>query len=63
MKAIKSYRPEVHGDVPPVGVKRPNIKQFLDSKVKFPLAHRIVRAPSKALRTTFSAKRPTTFFA
>ncbi len=29
VRAIKAYRPELHGDVPPVAVKRPIIKQFL----------------------------------
>ena len=41
-------------------VKRPNIKQMIDSKIKFPLAHGKTRAP-KRLQATFVAKRPTTF--
>lgn len=41
-------------------VKRPAIKQMLDSKIKFPLAHRRPRAP-KRLQSTFVANRPTTF--
>ena len=41
-------------------VKRPNIKQMIDSKIKFPLAHGRPRAP-KRLQSTFVAKRPTTF--
>ena len=61
-RAIKRYNPELHGDNVPVGVKRPAVKQFLDSKLKFPLPHRIQRAPTKALRATFTASRPTTFF-
>ena len=43
--------------------------QFVDvtpegesKEVKFPLPHRIVRAPSKSLRTTFKASRPMTHF-
>jgi len=43
-------------------VKRPNVRQFVGSAVKFPLPHRIVRAPSKKLRTTFKASRPDTHF-
>jgi large subunit ribosomal protein L18Ae len=62
VRATNRYNPEIHGDDVPVAVKRPNVKQFLSSKVKFPLAHRIQRAPSKALRSTFNASRPTTFF-
>lgn len=61
-RAIKRYNPELHGDDVPIGVKRPIVKQFIDSKIKFPLPHRIQRAPTKALRSTFNAHRPTTFF-
>jgi large subunit ribosomal protein L18Ae len=61
-RAMRRYNPELHGDNVPISVKRPSIKQFIDSKVKFPLPHRIQRAPSKALRATFNASRPTTFF-
>mmetsp|Transcript_37944 Transcript_37944/g.87458 ORF Transcript_37944/g.87458 Transcript_37944/m.87458 type:complete len:180 (-) Transcript_37944:432-971(-) len=43
-------------------VKRPNVRQFVGGAVKFPLPHRIVRAPSKKLRTTFKASRPDTHF-
>lgn len=43
-------------------VKRPNVSQFVGGAVKFPLPHRIVRAPSKKLRTTFKASRPDTHF-
>lgn len=61
VRATRRYNPETD-DVLPVAAKRPAIKQFLDSKLKFPLPHRIQRAPSKALRSTFNASRPTTFF-
>jgi large subunit ribosomal protein L18Ae len=61
-RAIKRYNPEIDGDNVPIGVKRPIVKQFIDSKIKFPLPHRIQRAPSKALRSTYNAHRPTTFF-
>lgn len=33
-----------------------------DSKIKFPLVHRIIRPSTKAFRSTFTAKRPTTFY-
>ena len=33
-----------------------------DSKIKFPLAHRIIRPAHKAFRATFTANRPTTFY-
>jgi large subunit ribosomal protein L18Ae len=61
VRAMRQYNPELHGDNVPIGIKRANIKQFIDSKVKFPLPHRIPRAPTKSLRSTFNAKRPSTF--
>jgi large subunit ribosomal protein L18Ae len=62
VKKIKTYRPEIHGDVAPVGVKRPNIREFLNGSIKFPLTHRIIRPALKRFRTTFTANRPTTFY-
>jgi len=62
VRASNRYNPEIHGDDVPVAVQRPNVKQFLSSKIKFPLPHRIQRAPTKSLRSTFVANRPTTFF-
>jgi large subunit ribosomal protein L18Ae len=62
IKAANKYNPEEDGDVAPVGVKRPHVKQFLDSKIRFPLPHRIPRPSEKKYRTTFKANRPTTFF-
>lgn len=62
VRASNRYNPEIHGDNVPVAVQRPNVKQFLSSKVKFPLPHRIQRAATKSLRSTFVANRPTTFF-
>lgn len=62
LRKARQYNPEIDGDVAPIGVKRPSIKQFISSKVRFPLPHRIARAPSKALRSTFNAARPTTYF-
>ncbi|KAL1770614.1 60S ribosomal protein L18a [Sigmodon hispidus] len=38
---------------------RPAVKQFLDSKIKFPLPHRVLRCQHKPRLTT---KRPNTFF-
>lgn len=62
VRASRRYNPEIHGDNVPVAIARPSIKQFLDGGIKFPLAHRIQRAPTKDTRSTFVAKRPTTFF-
>ena len=62
VRAFNRYNPEIHGDEVPVAAKRPNVIQFLTSRIKFPLPHRIQRAPTKALRSTFNASRPTTFF-
>ena len=49
--------------------KRVNVMQYNTEtpegetkKIKFPLPHRIQRAPTKALRTTFKANRPNTHF-
>lgn len=61
VRAVNRFDPESGEPVPP-SVKRASIKQFLASKVKFPLPHRIARPATKALRTTYSAKRPTTYF-
>jgi large subunit ribosomal protein L18Ae len=42
-------------------VRRPYVQQLLDSKLKFPLPHRLHRAPSKRHTSLFIAKRPATF--
>mmetsp|Transcript_31229 Transcript_31229/g.23212 ORF Transcript_31229/g.23212 Transcript_31229/m.23212 type:complete len:179 (+) Transcript_31229:52-588(+) len=42
--------------------KRPGTLQFHDPEIKFPLAHRIIRAPTRQLRSLFLAKRPHTHF-
>merc|ERR1711924_466394 len=42
--------------------KREHMKQFFDSEIKFPLPHRIMRAPTKSVRATFTAQRPCTHF-
>ena len=62
VKATAEYNPEKDGPIPPLSVKRPSLVTFLDSKIKFPLSHRILRPSSRAARSTYSAKRPTTYF-
>ncbi len=62
VRANKRYNPENDGPVLPIGIKRAGVLQFTRRNVKFPLAHRIQRAPTKATRTIYAAKRPTTFF-
>merc|ERR1712232_1250688 len=44
--------------IPASKCKRDNIKQFHDSKIKFPLTHKIVRPSSQVYKTTFKAVRP-----
>uniref|UniRef100_A0A2K6T987 Large ribosomal subunit protein eL20 n=1 Tax=Saimiri boliviensis boliviensis TaxID=39432 RepID=A0A2K6T987_SAIBB len=39
--------------------RRPAVKQFHDSKIKFPLSHRVLRHQHKP---RFTTKRPNTFF-
>jgi len=41
---------------------RASTKQFHDEGIKFPLPHRILRAPERRYRTTFKAKRSATHF-
>jgi len=41
--------------------KRPIVKQFHSSTIKFPLPHRVVKTP-KEFKTTFKASRPNTYF-
>jgi large subunit ribosomal protein L18Ae len=41
--------------------KKPNTLQYHDSKIKFPLAHRVARPATKNQRTVFKATRPCTF--
>eukprot|EP00298_Acanthocystis_sp_HF-20_P012496 c19918_g1_i2.p1 GENE.c19918_g1_i2~~c19918_g1_i2.p1 ORF type:complete len:186 (-),score=-76.68 c19918_g1_i2:157-714(-) len=47
--------------VPAALCRRSNTTQFHNSKIRFPLIRRLPRAPTKALKTTFKAVRPTTF--
>ncbi|KAI9204091.1 ribosomal L18ae/LX protein domain-containing protein [Polychytrium aggregatum] len=42
-------------------VRRANIKQVADPKVRFPLPHRVLRPSSKRFVKTFIANRPSTF--
>merc|ERR1711966_489764 len=48
--------------VQPKDVKRENMKQFINAKVKFALAHRVARPWDKANKTIFKASRPQTHF-
>jgi large subunit ribosomal protein L18Ae len=41
--------------------KRDNTKQFHNAKIKFPLVSRLVRPPTRKLKTTFKASRPNLF--
>jgi large subunit ribosomal protein L18Ae len=45
--------------VPASACKRANTLQFHDSKIKFPLTHKLVRASQPQFRTLFKANRPT----
>jgi large subunit ribosomal protein L18Ae len=40
-------------------IKRPQTLQFNEKKIQFPQMHRLKRAPTLALRTTYKANRPT----
>lgn len=42
--------------------KRTTATAFHDSKIKFPLPHRILRPSSKQKRSVFTCKRPNTFY-
>jgi len=61
IKATKKYNPMID-DEAPAAVKRSVVKQFLNSKIKFPMARRLPRAPHKKFRHTFSPNRPSTFY-
>ncbi|KAE8615432.1 hypothetical protein XENTR_v10008517 [Xenopus tropicalis] len=54
--AIQIMKVEV---IPASKCRRPAIKQFHDSKIKFPLPHRVLRRQHKP---RFTTKRPNTFF-
>lgn len=42
--------------------KRTHTMQYHNSKIKFPLPHRIQRPPTKSLRGVYKAVRPNTYF-
>ena len=42
--------------------KKDTTTAFHNSNLRFPLPHKIVRAPTKQVRSLYSATRPTTFF-
>mmetsp|Transcript_27630 Transcript_27630/g.81238 ORF Transcript_27630/g.81238 Transcript_27630/m.81238 type:complete len:87 (-) Transcript_27630:265-525(-) len=48
-------------EIKPASVKRNNVKMFLNSAIKFPVPHRIMRVEKK-YKSTFKAQRPNTFF-
>jgi large subunit ribosomal protein L18Ae len=48
--------------VPAKDCKRASTIQFHNSKLRFPLPHRILRPASKQLRSVFAALRPNTHF-
>jgi len=48
--------------VPASKTRRLYTKQFHNSKIRFPLPHRVVKALDKRFKPTFSQKRPVTHF-
>ena len=46
---------------PSIGAKRVSVLEMINSKIKFPLPHRMQRASKKKFRTTFKSRRPSTF--
>ena len=44
--------------VPASACKRPNVQQFHDSKIRFPLTRKVVRASSAEHKSLYKAKRP-----
>jgi large subunit ribosomal protein L18Ae len=49
-------------EVKAADLRRAHMKQLVDPSLKFPLPHRVMRAPSRRFKSTFLAKRPSTFF-
>jgi large subunit ribosomal protein L18Ae len=45
--------------VPAAACKRDNTKQFHDSKIRFPLTHKMARPSAPEFRTLYKAKLPT----
>ena len=50
------------GTVSDADSRRLSVQQFHSRDIKFPLPHRILRAPSKQFKSTFSAMKPNTHF-
>merc|ERR1712060_920738 len=48
-------------ELKPSECKRPIVKQMHAADIKFPLPHRVVKAP-KEFKTTFKASRPNTYY-
>ena len=46
----------------PSECRRPSVMQYHNSKISFPLPHRITRAPTNQFKTTFKAQRPNTVY-
>jgi large subunit ribosomal protein L18Ae len=44
--------------VPASACKRANVMQFHDSKIKFPITHKLARASKPELKTLFKTTRP-----
>lgn len=47
-------------EVKAADLRRPFMKQLIDPKLKFPLPHRVARAPSRTYKSLFLGVRPTT---
>ena len=48
-------------ELAPSECKRPPVTQFHNSKIAFPLPHRVLKT-SKEFKTTFKASRPNTYY-
>ena len=48
-------------EVKAADVRRPHVKQMIESDLKFPLPHRVLRASSRRYKKLFLTKRPSTF--
>jgi large subunit ribosomal protein L18Ae len=49
-------------EVKAADLRRAHMKQLVEPGLKFPLPHRVLRAPSRRFKSTFIAQRPSTFF-
>jgi large subunit ribosomal protein L18Ae len=50
------------GDNDTTYAQRTNTRQFMNSNIKIPAAHRVNKPSSRAYKSTFKAVRPTSFF-